>query len=94
MADIREHFQDVEIEHDLKTFYATGTVDINIRETYGGNYEGYDYERLFNSEVESIDLDELYYIDENIDDAVHVLGQYKYKEVEQLAKGVVADMYN
>lgn len=32
------------------------------------------------------------YID--IDDAVHVLGQYKYKEVEQLAKGAISDIYN
>ena len=90
----RKTFKDVEIEHDLKTYYASGRIEFSITETWGGNYEGYDYERLFNSEVESIDLDELYYIDEDIDDAVHVLGQYKYKEVEQLAKGVVADMYN
>ena len=85
---------EVEFEHDLRTYYASGSIEFSITESWGGNYEGYDYERLFNSEVESIDLDELYYIDEDIDDAVHVLGQYKYKEVEQLAKGVVADMYN
>lgn len=90
----REHFEEIEFEHDFKTYYASGRIEFSITETWGGNYEGYDYERLFNSEVESIDLDELYYIDEDIDDAVHVLGQYKYKEVEQLAKGVVADMYN
>ena len=93
MIDIKT-FHDVEFEYDLKTYYASGSIELSITESWGGNYEGYDYERLFNSEIESINLDELYYIDEDIDDAVQVLGKYEYKEVEKIAIEVISDKYN
>ena len=85
---------EIEFEHDLKTYYATGTVDIRITESIGGSYEGYDYERVSESELSNINIDEIYYIDEDIDDAVQVLGLYKYKDVEKIAREVISDKYN
>lgn len=93
-SDSTEVFKDIEFEHDLAIYYATGAVNINIREVTGGSYEGCDFEKISEKELSNIELDELYYIDEDINDAVQVLGQYKYKEVEQLAREVVTDMYN
>lgn len=87
------HNFEIEFEHDLKMYYATGTVDSLMTESIGGSYEGYDFERV--CEVNTgINIDELYYIDENINDAVQVLGQYKYKEVEKIAIEVISDKYN
>ena len=88
------HDFEIEFEHDLNTYYASGSIEFSITESWGGNYEGYDYERLFNSEIESINLDELYYIDEDVNDAVQVLGLYEYKEVEKIALEVISDKYN
>ena len=94
MSDNTEIFKDIEFEHDLTTYYVSGRVNINIREVIGGSYEGYSFERLSESNLDSIEIDELYYVDEDINDSVDVLEQYKYKEVEQLAREVLADMYN
>ena len=88
------HEFEIEFEHNLKTYYATGTVDSLITESIGGSYEGYDYERVSNEELSSINIDELYYIDEDVNDAVQVLGKYEYKEVEKIAKEVISDKYN
>ncbi len=89
---MRHNFE-IEFEHDLRTYYATGTVDSLMTESIGGTYEGYDLERVCEVKT-AINIDELYYIDEDIDDAVQVLGQYKYKEVEKIAKEVISDKYN
>ncbi len=87
------HEFEIEFEHDLKTYYATGTVNSLITESIGGSYEGYDFERVCDVKT-AININELYYIDEDIDDAVQVLGQYKYKEVENIAREVISDKYN
>ena len=90
---MRHNFE-IEFEYDLNTYYANGTVDSLITESIGGSYEGYDYERVSNEELSSINIDELYYIDEDLNDAVQVLGKYEYKEVEKIAKEVISDKYN
>ena len=57
--------------------------------------EGYDFERVSNEKWEqAFNIYELYYIDENINDAVQVLGKYEYKEVEKIAIEVISDKYN
>ncbi len=89
---MRHNFE-IEFEHDLRTYYATGSIDSLITESIGGTYEGYDLERVCEVKT-AINIDELYYIDEDIDDAVQVLGQYKYKEVEKIAIEVISDKYN
>ncbi len=89
---MRQEFE-IEFEHDLTTYYATGTVDSLITEAIGGSYEGYDFERVCDVKT-AINIDELYYIDEDINDAVQVLGQYKYKEVEKIAREVISDKFN
>lgn len=93
MIDIKT-FHDVEFEYDLKTYYASGSIQLYITVSLGGSYEGYDYESVYDSEIESINLDELYYIDEDVNDAVQVLGKYEYKEVEKIAREVISDKYN
>lgn len=89
---MRHNFE-IEFEYDLNTYYATGTVDSLITESIGGSYEGYDFERVCDVKT-AININELYYIDEDINDAVQVLGQYKYKEVEKIAREVISDKYN
>lgn len=88
----REHFEDIEFEHDLKTFFTKGYVDFRITESVGGSYEGYDYEQLCESEITDIYLEHIYYVDDNTGDVVEVLGSNK--EVEEIAREVIEDMYN
>lgn len=75
-------FKDLEFAYQNRLYYVSGIVYIRITEEVGGSYEGYDYEIIADSEVESIELDEIYYIDESINDKVDVLGLPEYREVE------------
>ena len=68
---MRHNFE-IEFEHDLRTYYATGSIDSLITESIGGTYEGYDLERVCEVKT-AINIDELYYIDEDVNDAVQVL---------------------
>ena len=77
-----DKFNDLEFTYENRLYYVSGVVYIRITEEIGGSYEGYDHEVIVDSEVESIELDEIYYIDENINDKVDVLGLPEYREVE------------
>ena len=75
-------FKDLEFTYENRLYYVSGVVYIRITEEIGGSYEGYDYEIIVDREVDGIELDEIYYIDENINDKVDVLGVPEYREVE------------
>lgn len=75
-------FKDLEFTYESKLYYVSGSVNIRITEEIGGSYEGYDHEIITDREVDGIELDEIYYIDENINDKVDVLGLPEYREVE------------
>lgn len=75
-------FKDLEFTYQNMLYYISGSVYLRITEKIGGNYEGYDYEIIADREVDGIELDEIYYIDENINDKVDVLGLPEYREVE------------
>lgn len=75
-------FKDLEFTYESKLYYVSGSVNIRITEEIGGNYEGYDHEVIVDSEVDSIELDEIYCVDENINDKVDVLGLPEYRDVE------------
>ena len=81
-----EHFEEIEIEHDFKTYYANGYVEYNITTCIGGSYEGYAYERLYESEIRNITISDLWYFDDDTGDAVDILGQNKYKNIEKIAE--------
>lgn len=77
-----DRFNDLEFTYENRLYYVSGVVHIRITEEIGGSYEGYDYEIIADREVDGIELDEIYYIDENINDKVDVLGLPEYREVE------------
>ena len=80
-----EYFEEIEIEHDFHTYYANGYVAYRTTACVGTNYEWYDYETVYESEISDITISQLWYYDEERDDYVHILGQHKYQEVEEIA---------
>ena len=84
-----EHFEEIEIEHDFRTYYANGYVEYNITECIGGSYEGYDFEVVYESDISNITISDLWYFDEETGDAVEVLGHEKYKEIEEVAEEAI-----
>ena len=87
-------FNDLEFTYENRLYYVSGVVYIRITEEIGGSYEGYDYEIIVDREVESIELDEIYYIDENINDKVDVLGLPEYRDVEDEALTFITFNYS
>lgn len=87
-----EEFE-LELEYDMETFYVVGTATIYISEGIGTNYEGYDYER-FNQREVNIQIDEIFYISETTNQPVQVLGLYKYKKLQTIAEEILTDKYN
>ena len=88
-----EHFEEIEIEHNFRTYYANGYVEYSVTECIGGNYEGYDFETLYTSEISDITISDLWYFDEETEDAVEVLGHEKYKEIEGIAEETIRDKF-
>lgn len=88
-----DKFNDLEFTYENRLYYVSGVVYIRITEEIGGSYEGYDHEVITDSEVESIELDEIYYIDEDINDKVDVLGLSEYRDVENEALIFIAFNY-
>ena len=84
-----EYFEELEIEHDYCTYYANGYVDITTTACVGSNYEEYDYEIVYETELNDITLTDLWYYDDETGDAVEILNQYKYKDIEEIVEEFV-----
>lgn len=84
-----EYFDEFEIEHDFRTYYANGYIDYRVTACVGSNYEGQDYEIVYESEISDITLSALWYYDEETDDAVEILNKYGYREIEVIAEEVI-----
>lgn len=88
-----EYFEELEIEHDFRTYYANGYVEFTTTACIGSNYEGYDYEILYQREIYDISISRLWYNDEETDDGVDILHQYMYKEIEEIAEEEIRYRY-
>ena len=84
-----EHFQEIAIEHNLRTYYASGYVEYKTTTSIGGSYEGYDFETLYESEISDITITDLWFYDEETGDGVEILGNSKYSEIEEIAEDVI-----
>lgn len=88
-----EYFEEFEIEHDFRTYYANGYVDLTTTACVGSNYEGQDYEILYQSEIYDITISALWYYDEETGDAVEILNQNNYSEIEEIAQEIIRYKY-
>ena len=88
-----EYFEELEIEHDFRTYYANGYVAITTTACIGSNYEGYDHEILYEREIDDITISDLWYYDQETDHAVDILNQYEYKEIEEMAEEEIRYKY-
>ena len=84
-----EYFEEIEIEHDYKTYYATGYVEFNTTESIGTNYEGYAFEVLYEREICDITISNLWYNDEDTGNSVDMLYQGNYREIEEIAEDFI-----
>ena len=84
-----EYFEEIEIEHDFRTYYANGYVEYNTKELIGTNYEGYAFEILYERELYNITISALWYNDEDTGNSVDMLYQKKYREIEKIAEEVI-----
>ena len=89
----QEYFDELEIDHDFRTYYANGYVEYRVTACIGSNYEGYDFEVLYQSEIIDIIISDLWYFDEETGDAVEILNQYKYRDIEEIAEEVIRYKY-
>lgn len=80
-----EYFEELEIEHDFNTYYANGYIDYTTTACIGSNYEGYDYEILYDNEISDITFTQLWYYDKDADENVSILDNPDYWEVEEIA---------
>ena len=85
----QEYFEALEIEHGSMTYYASGYLEYKTTACIGSNFEGYDYELLYETELCDITISNLWYYDKETGDAVDVLNQYNYREVEEMAQKVI-----
>ena len=81
-----QHFEEVEILHNCRTYYASGYVTYSITECIGGSYEGYAYETVYERELTDITINDLWYMDEETGDGVDILCSHNYKEIERIAE--------
>ena len=88
-----EYFEEFEIEYDFRTYYASGYIEYRTTACVGSNYEEHDYEILYESELNDITITDLWYFDEETGDAVEILNQYNYIEIEQIAEEQIRYKY-
>lgn len=94
ITNSHEYFEEYEIEHDFRTYYATGYVDFMYQTTIGTNYEGYAYEVLNDREIYDITLCSLWYYDDANGAGVDILNKDKFSEIEKLAEEVIRYKYD
>ena len=88
-----DYFEDFEIEHDFRTYYANGYIEYNITRGIGGSYEGYAFEIIYQKEICDITFSHLWYFDEETDEVVDILNNKKYEEIEEIAKDEIRYRY-
>ena len=84
-----EHFEEIEIEHNRRTYYANGYVEYITTASIGGSYEGYDFEMVYDREICDISIGALWYYDEETGDGVDILGHEACKDIERMAEEVI-----
>ncbi len=84
-----ERFEEIAIEHNFMTYYASGYVEYITTTSIGGSYEGYDFETLYEREISDIEITDLWYFDQETGDAVEILNHEGYQEIEKIAKAVI-----
>ena len=89
ITNTHEYFEEIEIEHDFRTYYATGYVEYSTRECIGTNYEGYAHEVLYEREISDITISQLWYYDEESGEGVNILGKKEYREIEEITEEVI-----
>ena len=85
----QEYFEELEIEHDFKTYFANGYVEYTTTHCIGGDYEGYDFEVVSTRELSDITISALWYNDEETGNSVDMLFQNEYREIEEIAEEVI-----
>lgn len=93
MNSTHEYFEEVEIEHDCTTYFANGYADYTVSCEIGGDYEGYEYEQVFTRELYDITITELWFVDEETENAVEILNQYDYLHIEKIAEEYLRYMF-
>ena len=88
-----EYFEELEIEHDFRTYFANGYVTFTTTACIGSNFEGYDHEILYEREIDDITISDLWYYDEETGNAVDILNQYEYREIEEMAEEEIRYKY-
>ena len=61
-------------------------MEYNTTQCIGGSYEGYAFELLYETKIWNIVISDLWYYDEETDDAVDILNQKEYTEIEEIAE--------
>ena len=89
ISNTHEYFEEIEIEHDFRTYYANGYVEYNTKETIGTNYEGYAYEILYERELCDITISNLWYNDEDTGNSVDIMNHNNYREIEEITEEVI-----
>lgn len=84
-----EYFEEIEIEHDFRTYYANGYLEYRTTESIGGSFEGYDFELLYETEIWEVNISQLWYFDEETGNAVDILGLHNFSEIEEIAEEVI-----
>ena len=84
-----EYFEDIEIEHDFRTYYANGYIEYATTNCIGGSYEGYAFEIVSERNIIDITFSALWYIDEETGHAMDILNNCEYIEIEWIAEEVI-----
>ncbi len=92
-TNTHENFEEIEIEHDFRTYYANGYVAYSITKSIGTNYEEYDFEMLYDREISDITISALWYNDEETGDGVDISGQDNYRDIVRIAEEAVRYEY-
>lgn len=88
-----EYFEEVEVEHDCTTYFANGYAEYTLRSEIGTSYDGYEYEQVFTRELYDITITELWYEDQETEDAVEILNKYDYLHIEEIAEEYLRYMF-
>ena len=89
ITNTHEYFEEIEIEHDFRTYYANGYVEYSTRECIGTSYEGYAYEILYERELCDITITNLWYNDEDTGNSVDIMNHNNYREIEEITEEVI-----
>ena len=89
ITNTHEYFEELEIEHDFRTYYANGYVEYRTRECIGTNYEGYAFELLYEREICDMTISKLWYYDLESGECVDIRNKKEYREIEEITEEVI-----